>query len=257
MTISQLTFNAPSSAEYTSTQNDSSASQSFSNTLNQAQESLNERTQEAREVLRLFRECMLGELSYQEEDMELLSSYNFAKPFISTGYDHYREISVASVPHYASESMATPQLSNSTEGADGAEPAVAVQNNLRANIEQLIDQVAQDVGLSATLIRSVVSAESAFQPDAVSPVGAQGLMQLMPGTAADMGVANSFDPQQNLLGGSRYLKQLLTKYDGDIDQALAAYNWGPGNVDRNGLEQLPTETRNYIAKVKQASSNFG
>ncbi|MDY0191478.1 MAG: lytic transglycosylase domain-containing protein [Desulfuromonas sp.] len=256
MTISQLTFNPPSRAEYASTQNDSQVQQSFAITLNQAQESLTDRAQEAREVLRLLRECLLGELSYSEEDMELLSSYNFAKPFSSAGYDHYREVSVASAPHYASESMATSQLPNSTAGADSAEP-VAAQDNLRANIEQLIDQVAQDVGLSATLIRSVVSAESSFQPDAVSPVGAQGLMQLMPGTAADLGVENSFDPQQNLLGGSRYLKQLLTKYDGDIDQALAAYNWGPGNVDRNGLEQLPTETRNYIAKVKQASSNFG
>lgn len=120
----------------------------------------------------------------------------------------------------------------------------------RADIERMIDQVAEQVSLAPELIRSVVAAESDFQPQAVSHVGAQGLMQLMPETAKELGVEDSFDPQQNLLGGSRYLKQLLDKYEGDLDKALAAYNWGQGNVDRRGLEQMPLETRNYLAKVK-------
>jgi len=118
------------------------------------------------------------------------------------------------------------------------------------DIERLIDRVAGQVSLAPELIRSVVAAESDFRPDAVSPVGAQGLMQLMPETAKDLGVQNSFDPHQNLLGGSRYLKQLLDKYDGDLDHALAAYNWGQGNVDRHGLEKMPQETREYLARVK-------
>ena len=117
-------------------------------------------------------------------------------------------------------------------------------------INRLIDRVAEKVSLAPELIRSVVSTESNYNPTAVSPVGAQGLMQLMPGTAAELGVENSFDPAQNLLGGSKYLKQLLDKYDGDLDYALAAYNWGQGNVDRHGIKNLPDETRNYIAKVK-------
>ena len=71
-----------------------------------------------------------------------------------------------------------------------------------------------------------MAAESAYNPAAVSPVGAQGLMQLMPETAEELGVQDSFNPGQNLLGGSKYLKQLLDKYDGDLDSALAAYNWG-------------------------------
>jgi len=75
-------------------------------------------------------------------------------------------------------------------------------------------------------------------------------MQLMPETARELGVEDSFDPQQNLRGGSRYLKQLLDKYDGDLDRALAAYNWGQGNLDRKGLEQMPQETRDYLARVK-------
>lgn len=125
----------------------------------------------------------------------------------------------------------------------------------RGDIDQLIDRVAKHVSLDPNLIHSVVSAESAYQPDAVSHAGAEGLMQLMPATAADLGVKDSFDPQQNLLGGSRYLKQLMDKYDGDLDHALAAYNWGQGNVDRHGLEKMPEETRTYISRVRQRLQN--
>lgn len=121
----------------------------------------------------------------------------------------------------------------------------------RQNIDRLIDKVAAHVRLAPELIHSVVNAESDYQADAVSHAGAQGLMQLMPETASELGVDDSFDPEQNLFAGSRYLKQLLEKYDGDLDHALAAYNWGQGNVDRRGLEQMPDETRRYIAKVKQ------
>ncbi len=120
----------------------------------------------------------------------------------------------------------------------------------RNQMTDMIDEVANKVSLDPQLIHSVVSAESAFDPTAVSRAGAQGLMQLMPETAQELGVKDSFDPMQNLLGGSRYLKQLLEKYDGNLDQALAAYNWGQGNVDRKGLEQMPQETRDYLARVK-------
>jgi len=117
-------------------------------------------------------------------------------------------------------------------------------------INRLIDRVAEKVSLAPELIHSVVSAESDYNPTAVSHAGAQGLMQLMPGTAAELGVKDSFDPAQNLMAGSKYLKQLLDKYDGDLDHALAAYNWGQGNVDRHGLENMPQETCDYLVKVK-------
>jgi soluble lytic murein transglycosylase-like protein len=122
----------------------------------------------------------------------------------------------------------------------------------RNKIDRLIDRVAEHVSLDSELIHAVVNAESAYQPEAVSHAGAQGLMQLMPATAAELGVRDSFDAEQNLLGGSRYLRQLLDKYEGDLDHALAAYNWGQGNVDRQGLDKMPQETRQYIARIRQS-----
>jgi len=125
----------------------------------------------------------------------------------------------------------------------------------RDQIDGIIDRIAQRVKLAPELIRAVVAVESSYNPTAVSHVGAQGLMQLMPATAADLGVKDSFDPVENISGGSRYLSRLLDKYDGDLDRTLAAYNWGQGNVDRHGLEKMPQETRDYLAKVKQLLQN--
>jgi len=103
-------------------------------------------------------------------------------------------------------------------------------------------------GLDPKLIEAVIQTESDFDAQAVSPIGAQGLMQLMPGTAADLGVKDAFDPEENIQAGSRYLKQLMDRYHGDAGLALAAYNWGMGNLERNP-ERMPQETVNYVAKV--------
>lgn len=106
------------------------------------------------------------------------------------------------------------------------------------------------------LVHKVIKAESNFNPKAVSKKGAMGLMQLMPKTAKAMGVSDPFDPKQNVEGGKKYLNQLLAKYNGDQEKALAAYNAGPGKVDRllakfpdQWKQMLPKETRNYLAKV--------
>lgn len=259
MTIRPISFNPKPHVDQSAAQCNKQPQAHFSKALDQAQQASTQRTDEARKVLHLLQDYMLGQFTYQEEDMELLSSYDFIRPFTPAGYDAYRVAASTLTPvsALAEQQPSIPAVSTAPVVAETVHPEAPLATNMRANIEKMIDHVAERVGLPAALIHSVVRTESAYKPDAVSPVGAQGLMQLMPGTAQELGVENSFDPQQNLLGGSRYLKGLLQKYNGDLDHALAAYNWGQGNVDRKGLEHMPEETRNYIARVKQASTPLG
>ena len=105
-------------------------------------------------------------------------------------------------------------------------------------------------GVSPHLVRAVVLTESAFNPFAVSRVGAQGLMQLMPATATHMGVTDSLDPRQNVFGGTKYLSQLLTRFDGNVALALAGYNAGPAKVARYRGIPPYGETRGYVTKIR-------
>jgi soluble lytic murein transglycosylase-like protein len=117
------------------------------------------------------------------------------------------------------------------------------------DLRELAAAAARRHGLDPALVAAVVSVESGFRPEAVSRKGAQGLMQLMPGTAASLGVGDPFDPAQNLDGGARHLGQLLTVYGGDLTRALAAYNAGEGAVQRHGGVPPYRETRAYVKKV--------
>ena len=113
----------------------------------------------------------------------------------------------------------------------------------REKIEQMIREVSARYRVDPALVRAVMQTESNWNSSAVSRKGALGLMQLVPGTAQQLGVNNAFDPKQNLDGGVRYLHMLLERYNGDLDKALAAYNAGPGAVDRAGGIPRYRETR--------------
>ena len=117
------------------------------------------------------------------------------------------------------------------------------------DLREIAAAAARRHGLDPALVMAIVSVESGFRPAAVSPKGAQGLMQLMPRTAESLGVADAFDPVQNLDGGARHLGQLLTLYGGDLPRALAAYNAGEEAVDRHGGVPPYRETRAYVKKV--------
>ena len=108
-----------------------------------------------------------------------------------------------------------------------------------------------------SLIRAIIHAESAYQTDAQSPKGAQGLMQLMPATQAELDVSNPFDPEDNIRGGARYLSQLLTEFDGDYELAAAAYNAGPTAVYKYGGVPPYDETQEYVRRVKILYRRYG
>jgi len=118
-----------------------------------------------------------------------------------------------------------------------------------AEYEQIIKACAEKYGVSASLIKAVIHAESGYNPNAVSHKGASGLMQLMPGTAKSLKVGNSFDPKDNVEGGVKYLRFLLDTFRGDVSLALAAYNAGLNKVARFGGIPPYTETRTYVNRV--------
>lgn len=132
--------------------------------------------------------------------------------------------------------------------------------------DAMIEAAGRKFGVDTSLIKGVIQAESSFNPNAQSHAGAKGLMQLMDATAQGLGVCNSFDPEQNIEGGTKYLANLLEKYDGNTGMALAAYNGGPARLKRLGIQSdqelmeklhlFPKETQGYVRKVLQFKEGF-
>lgn len=148
-------------------------------------------------------------------------------------------------------------VNNPDPAADPTSRATPVASSTRSparrttpeELDRLVQQTAEKHRVDPQLVRAVISTESNWNAAAVSPKGALGLMQLVPGTAQQLGVADAFDPAQNVDAGVRYLAMMLDRYNGDLHRALAAYNAGPGAVDRSGGVPRFRETRNYVQKV--------
>lgn len=119
------------------------------------------------------------------------------------------------------------------------------------SMDSIFEEAAELYNVPVNLLMAVGKAESGYNANAVSPVGASGVMQLMPATAASLGVDNAFDARSNIMGGAKYLSQMLQRYDGDIDLALAAYNAGSGNVEKYGGVPPFDETINYIRRIRE------
>jgi soluble lytic murein transglycosylase-like protein len=145
------------------------------------------------------------------------------------------------------------QTTYEVHGSSAVRSTKPLTTGKSAPYEASITEHARRQQVAADLVRAVIQVESAFNPTAVSAKGAMGLMQLMPATATELGVANPFDPDENIRGGVTYLKRLLDRYDGNVELALAAYNAGMGNVEKYGDIPPFKETRNYVKKITGAA----
>ena len=141
-------------------------------------------------------------------------------------------------------------LGQNTAGNSAVTERAAVIETGSTSMDAIFEEAASLYNVPLNLLKAMGKAESGFDANAVSPAGAQGVMQLMPATARSLGVENPFDARSNIMGGAKYISQQLEKYNGNIDLALAAYNAGSGNVAKYGGVPPFKETRNYIQRIK-------
>jgi soluble lytic murein transglycosylase-like protein len=174
--------------------------------------------------------------------------------YLSTDDSSFTDVPTASITGYEKDLSipAAPVEDRQTSGAPAAS-ARALKPSAKAGpaipLNDVVNTASATYHLDPDLVNSVIHAESGFNPHAVSPKGARGLMQLMPNTASQMGVNDIFDPAANVDGGSRYLRELLERYNFDLVKALAAYNAGPQRVEQYQGVPPFRETRAYVAKI--------
>ena len=173
--------------------------------------------------------------------------------YISADRSSFVDVATADVEHFEHDDSPPPPV---PAVAPVAGPSRGALSSLRATPKASPQETADAIAsassrykLDPDFVSSVVSAESGFNSHAVSPKGAQGLMQLMPGTASQLGVDNAFDPVKNADGGTRYLRMLLERFHFDVAKALAAYNAGPMRVDQHNGVPPYRETRKYVARI--------
>jgi len=164
--------------------------------------------------------------------------------YVSADGSSFVDVPTSEIDHFEAAPDETP-----VKLASGSRPAAVFAARPPDDLSTVVKEASGRYRLDPDLVNSVIKAESDFNPHAVSPKGAQGLMQLMPGTASQLGVPNAFDPEANVEGGTKYLRELLEKYNFDLVKALAAYNAGPQRVEQFGGVPPYYETRVYVARI--------
>ena len=168
--------------------------------------------------------------------------------YVSTDNTSYVDVPTAEIEHFEEAPMGA--IAPALRPASSSRPSDAAKNRpSQADLDQAVNLASGRYRLDPDLVNSVIKAESGFNAHAVSRKGAQGLMQLMPDTASQLGVPDAFDPQANVEGGTRYLRELLERYNFDLVKALAAYNAGSGRVDQYKGVPPYYETRAYVARI--------
>jgi soluble lytic murein transglycosylase-like protein len=169
--------------------------------------------------------------------------------YIDGDNSSFVDVPTAEIDHFeALHEESSPRASAKANNNPQSQPAAAIVQP-STDLNEVVRAASGTYHLDPDLVTSVIRAESGFNVRAVSPKGAQGLMQLMPQTASELGVHNAFDPQANVEGGARYLRELLERYDFDLIKALAAYNAGPQRVEQYGGVPPYYETKAYVARI--------
>jgi soluble lytic murein transglycosylase-like protein len=168
----------------------------------------------------------------------------FTRLYVNADGSSYVDIPTGQIEHFEDAPAGIKAASATAENH-----AVPQQNAIPVDLNQVVSAASGRYRLDPDLVNSVIRAESGFNVRAVSRKGAQGLMQLMPGTASKLGVPNAFDPEANVEGGTKYLRELLERYNFDLVKALAAYNAGPQRVEQYGGVPPYYETRAYVARI--------
>jgi hypothetical protein len=194
--------------------------------------------------------------SIQHERREVVG--DITRLYLTADGATFVDVPTADIEHFEaapdSPSSSSPLSTSEQKSGSASSPFARNRQNGQSgpaalNLDEVVSSASGRYRLDPDLVNSVIKAESGFNARAVSPKGAQGLMQLMPGTASQLGVPNAFDPQANVEGGTKYLRELLERYNFDLVKALAAYNAGPQRVEQFGGVPPYYETRAYVARV--------
>jgi soluble lytic murein transglycosylase-like protein len=202
--------------------------------------------------------CFAGEVavlrngfSIRHERREVVG--DVTRLYVSADGSSFVDVPTAEIEHFEVAPdlpASSPRLPASAEKPISSPFARSTPNSpSMPNLDEVVTSASGRYRLDPDLVNSVIKAESGFNVRAVSPKGAQGLMQLMPNTASQLGVPNAFDPQANIEGGTKYLRELMERYNFDLVKALAAYNAGPQRVEQFGGVPPYYETRAYVARI--------